>query len=49
MVIRASVADPYQKTEVKEDGKGDNNADKEEMIKECAERVMEMISKKFER
>jgi hypothetical protein len=49
MIIRATVTEPDKNAEVKGDEKGSGNVDKEEMIKECAELVMEMISKKYER
>jgi hypothetical protein len=49
MVIRATIAEPDTQAAVKEEDKGSSSIDKDEMIKECAELVMEMLLKKFER
>lgn len=47
MIIRANITEPHEKTEAKERGEGSVN--KDEIVKECAELVMEMINKKNER
>lgn len=48
MIIRANILEAGKKeTEVKEQGSG--NVNKDEIIRECTELIMEMINKKNER
>jgi phenylpyruvate tautomerase PptA (4-oxalocrotonate tautomerase family) len=48
MIIRANILEgAHKEAEVKNDGSG--NLNKDEIIKECTEIIMEMINKKNER
>lgn len=49
MIIRATISEPDSNSNVQVEGKSGGDVDKEELIKECAELVMEMLNKKSER
>ena len=50
MIIRANISEAGKKeAETKDHDHGSGNVNKDEIVKECAELVMEMINKKNER